>query len=81
MCAWAIVAGAAISVVGGSLLADDHGAGAANAASADAAHQQTAIAQDQWDTYKQTYQPLEKAYAGQAEANVSQQYAKAHQRL
>ncbi len=97
MCAWAVVAGAAISVVGGALLSDDHGAGDANAAAGDATRTQSAIAQDQWDTYKQIYQPLEKSYAadaqtyasaanreryaGQAQASVAQQYGLAHERL
>lgn len=95
--AWGFVAGAAVSVIGGSLLADDNGAGDANSASASAARQQAAIAQDQWDTYKQIYQPLEKAYvadaqefaspanreryAGEAGATVSQQFGQARERL
>ncbi|MES2319950.1 MAG: hypothetical protein V4631_20915 [Pseudomonadota bacterium] len=95
--AWAVVAGSAISLVGGYLLSDDHGAGAANQASTDAARQQAAIAQDQWDTYKSTYQPLEKAYvadaqnydteanreraAGEASATTSEQFGKARDRL
>lgn len=89
----AAVAGSVVS----SALADDHGAEDANGASADATSQQAAIAKDQWNTYKQTYQPLEKAYvaeaqnyatpeayaraAGLASATNSEQYGKARDRL
>lgn len=63
----------------------------------DAAAQQAAIAQDQWETYKQTYQPLERELvadarefdsperyaeaAGQAQADVSSQFGLARDRL
>lgn len=89
----AAVAGSVVS----SALADDNGAEDANGASADATSQQAAIAKDQWNTYKQTYQPLEKAYvaeaqnyatpeayaraAGLASATNSEQYGKARDRL
>lgn len=94
---WAIVAGAAISVVGGAVLADDNGAGDANAAATDAQRTQAEIAKDQWNTYKEIYQPLEKAYAndaqsfasdanrerhaGQAQATTAQQFGLARDRL
>jgi hypothetical protein len=95
--AWAIVAGAAISVVGGSLLADDNGAEAANGAAADANALQAQIARDQWNRYKEIYEPLERTMvdeasnydsaenyakaAGDASATVSQQFSKARDRL
>lgn len=63
----------------------------------DAAAQQAAIAQEQWDTYKQIYQPLERRLvaeaqdfdspdryreaAGQAAADVSSQFGLARDRL
>ncbi|MEN9867515.1 MAG: hypothetical protein RL748_3105 [Pseudomonadota bacterium] len=77
MCAWAVVVGAAIPVVGGALLSDDHGAGDANSAVGQAALQQAAIAQDQWDTYKSIYRLLEikyanrERYAGDAAASLA----------
>lgn len=93
----AAMLGAVASAVVGSMLADDNGAEAANGASADATAQQAAIAKDQWNTYKETYQPLEKAYvaeaqnyatpeayaraAGLASATNSEQYGKARDRL
>ncbi|WP_162174109.1 hypothetical protein [Herminiimonas sp. CN] len=93
----ASVLGAVASTVVGSMLADDNGAEDANGAAADATKQQAAIARDQWNTYKETYQPLEKAYvaeaqnydtpeayaraAGLASATNSEQYGKARDRL
>lgn len=69
---WGAVAGAVIGVAGNALLGD-HGAGDANSASADASRtsaqaskQQADIALDQWNTYKSTYQPLEKQLVGDA---------------
>jgi hypothetical protein len=95
--AWGLVAGATIATVGGSLLADDHGAEGANNAAADSTRLQTQIAQDQWARYKQMYSPLEEAYvtdaqnydspenyakaAGDASATVSSQFSKARDRL
>lgn len=94
---WGYIGGAAVAVVGGALLADDNGATGANDAAADASRQQAAIAQDQWETYKQTYQPLEKAYAadaqeydtaanreraaGEAAATTAEQFGKARDQL
>jgi hypothetical protein len=89
----AAVAGAVVS----SALSDDNGATGANDASAAATNQQAAIAKDQWDTYKSTYQPLEKQYvadaqnfdttahreqaAGLASSTVASQFGKARDRL
>lgn len=94
---WSAVVGAIASGVIGAATADDHGVEAANAAATSATQQQAAIAQDQWDTYKSTYQPLEKAYvadaqnydsaanrelaAGAASATTSEQFGKARERL
>lgn len=95
--AWAVVAGATIATVGGSLLADDNGAEAANAAAADATSMQAQISKDQWNRYKEIYEPLElrmvdeaqradspEAYqraAGEASATVASQFGKARDRL
>lgn len=86
-----------MATVGGALLADDNGAGAANASAADSTRLQTQIAQDQWERYKQIYAPLEQNYvdeaqnydsaenyaraAGDASATVSSQFGKARDRL
>lgn len=101
---WGVIGGAAVSLIGGALLSDDNGAeGANNAASsasdasAAATKQQAAIAQDQWDTYKKTYEPMEKEYvadsrnsdtpeayaraAGEASATTATQYGKARDQL
>jgi len=56
---WAVAASVGGAVVS-SALADDYGAEGANNAAADATRQQAEIAKDQWNTYKETYQPLEK---------------------
>lgn len=95
--AWAVVAGAAITTIGGSLLADDNGAEAANNAAADANALQAQIARDQWNRYKEIYEPLERGMveeaqnydspenyakaAGEASATVSSQFSKARDRL
>jgi len=95
--AWAVVAGAAIATVGGALLADDNGAEAANNAVADANALQAQISRDQWNRYKEIYEPLERQMvdeaqdyaspenyakaAGEASATVSQQFSKARDRL
>ncbi len=95
--AWAAVAGAAVGVVGGGLLADDYGAEGANDAAAAASRLQAEIAKDQWDRYKQIYAPLEQSFvnesqnydspdnyrraAGEAQATVASQFAKARDRL
>jgi len=89
----AVVAGAVVS----SALADDNGAEAANNAAADANALQAQIARDQWNRYKQIYEPLERQMvdeaqdyaspenyakaAGEASAAVSQQFSKARDRL
>ena len=95
--AWAVVAGAAVATVGGALLADDNGAEAANNAAADANALQAQISRDQWNRYKEIYEPLERQMvdeaqdyaspknyakaAGEASATVSQQFSKARDRL
>lgn len=72
-------------------------ASAAQQGASDAAAQQAAIAQEQWDNYKQTYQPLERELvadarefdsperyreaAGQAAADVNSQFGLARDRL
>jgi len=94
---WGLIGGAAVSVIGGSLLADDNGAEGANAAAADASRLQAEIARDQWNRYKQIYAPLEsdvvglardagsraeyEQAAGDAAATVSQQFGLARDRL
>lgn len=86
-------AGALIS----SAMADDYGAEEANGAAAEANRVQAQISRDQWNRYKELYEPLERhmvdeAYdyakpenyiraAGEASATVSQQYGKARERL
>ena len=86
-------AGAVIS----SAMADDYGAEDANNAAAEANRVQAQVARDQWNRYKELYEPLERhmvdeAYdyatpenyiraAGEASASVSQQYGKARDRL
>ena len=95
--AWAVVAGAAVATVGGALLADDNGAEAANNAATDANALQAQISRDQWNRYKEIYEPLERQMvdeaqdyaspenyakaAGEASATVSQQFSKARDRL
>lgn len=96
---WGYIGGSAISLVGGYLLnkgSSDASKSASNA-SANAANTQAQIAQDQWDTYKKTYQPMELKYvedaqnfdseanreraAGEASATVAEQFGKARERL
>ena len=89
----AVVAGAVVS----SALADDNGAEAANNAAVDANALQAQISRDQWNRYKEIYEPLERQMvdeaqdyaspenyakaAGEASATVSQQFGKARERL
>lgn len=89
----AVVAGAAVS----SALADDNGAEAANNSVVDANALQAQISRDQWNRYKEIYEPLERQMvdeaqyyaspenyakaAGEASATVSQQFSKARDRL
>lgn len=69
------------AVVGGvvaSAMADDYGAEEANAAAADANRTQSQIANDQWNNYKKTYQPLENALVAEAgNYDSPENYAKA----
>ena len=89
----AVVAGAVVS----SALADDNGAEAANNSVADANALSAQISRDQWNRYKEIYEPLERQMvdeaqdyaspenyakaAGEASATVSQQFSKARDRL
>lgn len=89
----AVVAGSVVS----SALADDNGAEAANNSVADANALQAQISRDQWNRYKEIYEPLERQMvdeaqdyaspenyakaAGEASATVSQQFGKARERL
>ena len=89
----AVVAGAVVS----SALADDNGAEAANNSVVDANALQAQISRDQWNRYKEIYEPLERQMvdeaqdyaspenyakaAGEASATVSQQFSKARDRL
>ncbi len=93
----AALVGAGASLIGGSLLADDNGAEAANGAAADANALQAQIARDQWNRYKEIYEPIERKIAdeaqdyaspenyakaaGDASATVSGQFGKARDRL
>lgn len=72
--AWVAVAAIAAPMVGSAIFGDN-GQGAANAASAQAAgasaaaaDKQAAIAQDQWDTYKTQYSPVNTKLTGLATA-------------
>lgn len=92
--------GACVAVVGSVVVAsmqDTSSADAANDAAADANRTQTQIANDQWNTYKEVYQPLEKSIvadasnydspenyakaAGNANATVSSEFGKARDAL
>lgn len=93
---WGVAAAVAGSVVS-SAMSDDYGAEGANDASAAATRMQAQIAQEQWDKYKEIYEPLENRIvneaatydtpttyakaAGDAQATVSQQYSKARDQL
>lgn len=93
----AALVGAVAAPVVGSLLADDNGAEDANNAAADATDLQAQISRDQWNRYKEIYEPLERQMvdeaqdyaspenyakaAGEASATVSQQFSKARDRL
>jgi hypothetical protein len=95
--AWGMVAGAVAGPLIGSMMSDDHGAGAANAQATESSAQQAAIAKEQWDRYKTVYAPLEDKYAqesqnygsianqekaaGRANADVRGSYAGARERL
>lgn len=81
----------------GSILTDDNGAEGANNAAADNTRLQSQIAKDQWDKYKEIYQPLEiemvdeaknwlnqtrlDTAAGEAAQTVSSQFSKARDEL
>lgn len=93
----AALVGAVAAPVVGSLLADDNGAQGANDAAASSTRLQSEIARDQWNRYKEIYEPLERGMveeaqnydspenyakaAGDASATVSQQFGKARDRL
>lgn len=93
----AALVGAVAAPVVGSLLADDNGAEGANNAAADSTRLQAEIARDQWNRYKEIYEPLERGMveeaqnydtpeqyakaAGDASATVSSQFSKARDRL
>lgn len=93
--AWGTIAAAVIGAVASNSASKK--AAKAQQGASDAAAQQAAIAQEQWDTYKQTYQPLEKRLvadaqefdsperyaeaAGQAAADVNSQFGLARERL
>jgi HPt (histidine-containing phosphotransfer) domain-containing protein len=97
--AWVAVGASAVSLVGGALLnkKSSDAASRANDAAARSSATQSQIAQDQWDTYKETYQPMEKQYvadaqnydsavnqeraAGESSATVASQFGKARDRL
>lgn len=92
----AITAAVGGAVVG-SLLSDDNGAEEANEAAVDNTRLQSQIAKDQWDKYKEIYQPLEREMvdeaknwlnqtrldtaAGEAAQTVSSQFSKARDEL
>jgi len=94
----AIAGGVASAVVGGALgRSANRSASRANNAAADATALQAEIARDQWDRYREIYEPMERglvadankadapeAYeraASEASATVSQQFGKARERL
>jgi len=93
----AMLLGSIAAPVVGSLLADDNGAEGANNAAADSTRLQGEIARDQWNRYKEIYEPLERSMvteaqnydspenyakaAGDAQATVSSQFGKARDRL
>lgn len=93
----AALVGAVAAPVVGSLLTDDNGATGANDAAANASRIQAQIAQEQWNRYKEIYEPLERQMvneaqhydtpeqyqraAGDASATVSDQFSKARERL
>lgn len=93
----AALVGAVAAPVVGSLLADDNGASAANGAAADSTRLQAEISRDQWNRYKEIYEPLERGVvkeaqnydspdnyaraAGEAQATVAQQFGKAKDRI
>lgn len=65
MVAAAVVGSAAIGAAASNSASKR--ASAASKGASDAAGTQAAIAQDQWDTYKKTYQPLEEAFVKEAQ--------------
>jgi hypothetical protein len=69
---WGMIAGAAISTVGGALLADDNGAddnGAEgmNDSAAEMNRIQAEIGKDQWDRYKSIYGPIEEQWIDESQ--------------
>lgn len=92
----ASVIGVGVSAIAGSLMGDG-GASEANGAATDATRMQSAIAKDQWDSYKRIYQPMEEKFvadaqnydsaenfeksAGAAQATVSSQFGKARDQM
>lgn len=92
----AITAAVAATVVGGAL-ADDNGAEDANGAAADNSRMQARISKEQWDRFKEIYEPLEREFvtetknfdspanyalaAGEASSTVTDQFTKARDRL
>jgi hypothetical protein len=94
--AWAMVAGAAVSVIGGSLMSNGSSSGASGG-SERLANSQAQIGEEQWNRYKQIYAPMEEKYvneaqnydspeayakaAGEAQATTSEQFGKARERL
>lgn len=78
--AWAVVAGAAVATVGGSLLnrSSSNAAARANNSAADAAQLQSQIALEQWDRYNEVYATLEDNLVRDAQNYDSpENYAKA----
>lgn len=91
------ITAAVASVVVSDALSDDNGASSANGAAADANRLQAQISREQWNKYKEIYEPMERKFvaestnydtplnyakaAGEASATVSQQFSKARDRL
>jgi hypothetical protein len=93
------VAGATVATIGGALISGkaNRAAARANNAAADATALQAEISKDQWERYKEIYEPLERKMvdeasrydspenyaraAGEASATVSDQFGKARERL
>lgn len=92
-----MLVGSVAAPVVGSLLADDNGAEGANNAAAASTQMQSQIAKEQWDKYKEIYEPMERDMvseaqnydspenyakaAGDASSTVSSQFSKARDRL
>jgi hypothetical protein len=93
----AAITAAVGGAVVGSLLADDYGAEGANDAAAANTRLQSEISREQWDKYKEIYEPLEKEMVAEAQnydtperrqqaasaasATVSQQFSKSRDQL